>query len=167
MKNGFKCAIFRIVLTLSWRRSQSYRSQSFDLLCKLMDWFLYDRDLRHEIVKTVLLRFTVFPVNVWCPLRKVTRIQTNLNWSFRLQVCLGMYDLLVDTRHEPSGSQPHKLVKHTRTIRRQKPKNCLSVFDHFVGLALKGLKQSNLHKSSVPIYYIFISFFIHNLFILI
>ena len=27
----------------------SYRNQpSIDLLCKLMSWFLYDRDLRHE-----------------------------------------------------------------------------------------------------------------------
>ena len=33
---------------------------------------------------------------------------------------------------------PHKVVKHTQTIRRQKPTNCLSVFDHFEGLALKG-----------------------------
>ena len=33
-------------LTLSWRRSLSYRNQSIDLLCKSMDWFLYDRDLR-------------------------------------------------------------------------------------------------------------------------
>ena len=32
------------------------------------------------------------------------------------------------------------MVKHTKTIRWQKPTNCLSVFDHFVGLALKGLK---------------------------
>ena len=32
------------------------------------------------------------------------------------------------------------MVKHTQTIRWQKPTNCLSVFDHFVGLALKGLK---------------------------
>ena len=37
----------RRVLTLSWWRSQSYRNLSIDLLCKLMDWFLYDRDLRH------------------------------------------------------------------------------------------------------------------------
>ena len=29
--------------------------------------------------------------------------------------------------------QPHKMVKHTQTIRR------LSVFDHFVGFSLKGL----------------------------
>ena len=31
------------------------------------------------------------------------------------------------------------MVKHIQTIRRLLPKNCLSVFDHFVGLALKGL----------------------------
>ena len=31
------------------------------------------------------------------------------------------------------------MVKHIRIIRRQQPANCLSVFDHFVGLALKGL----------------------------
>ena len=29
------------------------------------------------------------------------------------------------------------MVKHTQTIHRQKPTNCLSVFDHFEGLALK------------------------------
>ena len=26
----------------------SYRNQAIDLLCKSMDWFLYDRDLLHE-----------------------------------------------------------------------------------------------------------------------
>ena len=31
------------------------------------------------------------------------------------------------------------MVKHTETIRRQKPTNCFSVFDHFVVLVLKGL----------------------------
>ena len=39
--------------------------------------------------------------------------------------------------------KPHKMVKHTQTIRRQKPTNCLSVFDHFVGLALKGLRLTH------------------------
>ena len=33
------------------------------------------------------------------------------------------------------------MVKHTQTIRRLLPTNCLSVFDHFVGLALKGLSE--------------------------
>ena len=38
-------------LTLSWQRPLSYRNQSIDLLCKSMDWFLYDNGLRHERVK--------------------------------------------------------------------------------------------------------------------
>ena len=41
---------------------------------------------------------------------------------------------------EPSQTfrhQPHKMVKHTQTIRRQQPTNCLNVFDHLVGLALQ------------------------------
>ena len=40
------------VLTLSWRRSLSYRNQSIDLQSKSMDWFLYDHGLRHESVKS-------------------------------------------------------------------------------------------------------------------
>ena len=31
------------------------------------------------------------------------------------------------------------MVKHSQTIRQQLPTNYLNVFDHFVGLALKGL----------------------------
>ena len=48
------------------------------------------------------------------------------------------------------------MIKHTQTIRRQKPTNCLSVFDHFVGLVLKGLcveisrvKDSGPYKNMV------------------
>ena len=37
--------------------------------------------------------------------------------------------------------QTHKMFKHIQTIRQQKPTNCLSVFEHFVELALKGLIQ--------------------------
>ena len=33
------------------------------------------------------------------------------------------------------------MVQQTQTIRRQQPTSCLSVFDHFVGLALKRLNQ--------------------------
>ena len=39
----------------------------------------------------------------------------------------------------PFKCQSHNMVKHTQTIRRQKPTNCSSVFNHFVGLALKEL----------------------------
>ena len=33
------------------------------------------------------------------------------------------------------------MIKHILTICRQKPANCLNVFDHFVELALKGFRQ--------------------------
>ena len=38
--------------------------------------------------------------------------------------------------------QTYKMVKHTKTILRLLRTNCLSVFDHFVGWALKGLVPS-------------------------
>ena len=44
--------------------------------------------------------------------------------------------------------QPLKMVKPTQRIRRVLPTNCLGVFNHFVGLANKGLNTSLLssHK---------------------
>ena len=42
--------------------------------------------------------------------------------------------------YEPFKRKSHKVVKHTQTIRRLFPANCVSVFHHFVGLALQGLK---------------------------
>ena len=38
------------------------------------------------------------------------------------------------------------MVKHTKTIRRQRLTNCLSVFDHSIGLVLKGLKGKDLDQ---------------------
>ena len=40
--------------------------------------------------------------------------------------------------------EPHKLIKHTQAIRRLLSTNCLSVFDYFVGLALKGLSRESV-----------------------
>ena len=40
------------------------------------------------------------------------------------------------------------VLKHTQTIRRKQVTNCLSVFDHFVGVALKGFKIGALQKQS-------------------
>ena len=37
---------------------------------------------------------------------------------------------------QPFKRQPEKMVEQTQTICQQKPANCLSMFDHFVGLAL-------------------------------
>ena len=69
-KNGFvvkRCFLYTIVfdllclmmkeiyipyqLTLSRWRPLSYRNQSIDLLCKSMDWFLYDNGLRLKRAK--------------------------------------------------------------------------------------------------------------------
>ena len=45
-------------LTLSWRRSLSYRNKSIDLLCQLMDWFLNDKGTHHEWVKRLFTHHT-------------------------------------------------------------------------------------------------------------
>ena len=48
------------------------------------------------------------------------------------------------------------MVKHIQTIRRPLPTNCLTVFEHFVCLALKGLSVEysinirNKHKLGTP-----------------
>ena len=51
--------------------------------------------------------------------------------------------ILIDSlKFEYFKRQPHEIVKHTQTIRHQIAEDQLrSVFDHFVGLALKGLKK--------------------------
>ena len=48
------------LLTLSRQRSLSERNLSIDLLCKPMDCFLYDRDLRHERIKEALFRSNIY-----------------------------------------------------------------------------------------------------------
>ena len=44
---------------------------------------------------------------------------------------------------QPFKRQLNKMVKHTQTIRRLLPPNCLSVFDYFVELVHKGLSNVN------------------------
>ena len=48
----FENTIGKVPLTLSWRRPVSYRNKSIDLLCKSMDWFLYDNGPLHERVNS-------------------------------------------------------------------------------------------------------------------
>ena len=45
------------------------------------------------------------------------------------------------------------MVKHTQTICRLLRTNCLSVFDHFVGMTVKGLK-SDIIEINTYIYWI-------------
>ena len=43
------------------------------------------------------------------------------------------------SQYQPFKRQPHRMVKHTQTIRQLLLTNCLTVLDHFLGLALKEL----------------------------
>ena len=44
------------------------------------------------------------------------------------------------------------MIKHTQTNRRQFAANCLTVFDHFVGLAFNGLNYNQWKKEGkIPI----------------
>ena len=45
--------------------------------------------------------------------------------------------------------QPHKMVKRIQTIRRQELTNCLSAFNNFVRLALKGLHVSQWTQNPI------------------
>ena len=62
------CNIFRLsltilgcyVLTLSWRRSLSCRNHLIDLQNKSLDWFPFDRDFRHEMVKGLIKSVILF-----------------------------------------------------------------------------------------------------------
>ena len=62
-ENRFDCFFIYMIgnlklrsLTLSWRRSLSYRNQSIDLQSKWMNWFLYDSDFCHERVNLNILK---------------------------------------------------------------------------------------------------------------
>ena len=46
------------------------------------------------------------------------------------------------------------MAKHTQAIRRQQQTSCLSVFDHFVRLALKGLSSVTTLRVFVNIIYV-------------
>ena len=91
-------------LTLSRRRTLSYRNQSIDLLRKSMDWFLYDNGLRHErvkrqyhiMVKHALKQFVrKLPTNclsvsdyfVWLSLKWLTKEKLIFNETFVSYFC--------------------------------------------------------------------------------
>ena len=49
----------QLSLTLSWRRALSYKNQSIDFVCKSVDCFLYERDLRHERNSIITVRLGI------------------------------------------------------------------------------------------------------------
>ena len=52
------------LLTLAWQRFLSYRNQSINLQSISWDWFLYDRDLRHESVKSSIKRKNMISLRI-------------------------------------------------------------------------------------------------------
>ena len=84
------------------------------------------------------------------------RIELNLQFINKLLFwCVIVGWIIMQFRSiQPFKRQPHKIVKHTQTIHRLSPTNCLSVFDHFVGLALKGLKLNFDKYTYVSLKYI-------------
>ena len=50
----------------------SYINQSIDLLCKSIDWFLYDKDFRHERVENVVDKCDALCKSVEVPQKKTT-----------------------------------------------------------------------------------------------
>ena len=54
------------LINLSWRSVLLYRSQFINLGSRSMDWFLYDRALRHETVEAHLLICTLeYTLSFW------------------------------------------------------------------------------------------------------
>ena len=49
------------------------------------------------------------------------------------------------------------MVRNTQTIRRQQPTNYFSVFDNFVGLALKVLRQVIVIITKIVIFFLFLN----------
>ena len=71
------------LLTLSWRRSLSYRNQSIDLLCKTIDWFLNDRDFCHERVKWDILQAKIWLSSRFLQcLKAIVLMLQDATWKF-------------------------------------------------------------------------------------
>ena len=91
-----------ITLTLSWWRSITYRNQFIDLLCKSVDWFLCDTDLRHERVTIILIwswdkrtRISMYLVYFWCNTNANSSNGRPLNWFTNYEVSLSANTYIV------------------------------------------------------------------------
>ena len=87
--------------TLSWRKSLSYKKQSIDLPCKPNDWSLYDKDLRHESVKTKTWFHIVWvrlPSGQWSKIGleadKKTNKKNNANWKKKKQYSMRQHKMV-------------------------------------------------------------------------
>ena len=111
--------------------SQTSPSLATSALWKCCRWFAsFRKTLLSEKASSRCSIKKIFLKNIF----KINRKKIYVRASFLIK------SKVVD---EPFKCQPNKMVKHTRTICWQKPKNYLSVSDNFAGLALKGLKGNS------------------------
>ena len=103
-------------------------------LSKFVETPLLDDTLYHFFVKSLLSCHL---------LRRWKRLES----QFQLLPSLILAHIY--TCVNPFRAKLHKMVKHTQTIRRLFPKNCLSVFDHFVGSTFKGLTSYTGKKEKI------------------
>ena len=93
--------------------------------------------------------------SVECQLQANLFSKTRISYQTFFKICKIDSDILLAQLqssieieiYEPFKHQTHRMVKHTQTICRKQPTNCLSVFDHFVGFALKVLMKSFMYLS--------------------
>ena len=118
-----------IILTLSWRRTLSYRSQS-------IDWVRY---LKPSLLEPTIL----FKKRLWhryFPVKFAKFHGTTFLQNTSRQLLLFISFQICRTLLKTCKRQSHKMVKPLKQFIGNSPTNCLSVFDHFVILALKELK---------------------------
>ena len=73
-----------IFLIFSRWRSLSYKNQSIDLLCKPMEWFLYDKEIRHEKVNDSYVMIAWKPVTL---LKRVSNTGVFSTPSHTFSIC--------------------------------------------------------------------------------
>ena len=107
----------RVTTTFAWVEQEFKSSQNSDLA--------FDDHLRSE---SSILPYIITLVG-----------RTRHFTYYRCEVIQGnLSHISGQCSHLTTSAPTPQMVKHTQTIHRLLPTNCLSVFDHFVGLALKG-----------------------------
>ena len=117
LRTDSRCMWVKSVLHLSWRSSLLSRSQSIDFQNKSMDWFLYDKNLRHERVNALLLaciQWDIFLdydkiIDIYAFKYRVVK-HVRLHWnSWRWSYCF-MYEFFKNTE------LPEKKCQHSTEI---------------------------------------------------
>ena len=95
---------------------------------------IYDKDLKEKIVMSVKfsLLFSMIVFSNECIQKSIA--------NFLCDVLYSKYDTRYSS-FNPLSANPTKWSNTLKQFVGNLPTNCLSVFDHFVGLALKGLRK--------------------------